>query len=70
MYGCVFEVRLRARSVRPWKPPSKPITAGRFVKDRANLIEFSIASAPELKNAARVSPEIGASPSSRSARDT
>jgi hypothetical protein len=34
------------------------------------LIEFSIASAPELKNPARVSPEIGASSSRRSASPT
>ena len=37
MYGCVFDVRLSARSVRPWKAPSKPITAGRFVYERGEL---------------------------------
>ena len=31
LYGCVFDVRLSASSVRPWKAPSKAITAGRFV---------------------------------------
>ena len=43
-----------------------PITAGRFVYERANLTAFSIASVPALKKAALVSPEIGASWSSRS----
>ena len=70
MYGCVFEVRLSERSVRPWKPPSNAMTAGRFVDERANLIAFSIASVPALKNAARFSPEIGANFVSRSARVT
>ena len=65
MYGCVFDVRLRASSVRPWKPPSKPMTAERRVCERANLIAFSIASAPELKNPVRVSPAMGASAASR-----
>ena len=31
LYGCVFDVRLSASSVRPWKPPSKPITPWRPV---------------------------------------
>ena len=46
-------------SVRPWKAPSKAITAGRFVYYLANLTAFSTASAPELKNPARTSPEMG-----------
>ena len=54
-------------SVRPWKPPSKPITAGRPVYERANLIAFSTASVPALKNAAFAGPAIGASAHSRSA---
>jgi hypothetical protein len=70
LYGWVFEVRLSARRVRPWKPPSKATTAGRFVYERANLTEFSIASAPELKKAARVVPEMGTSSSRRSASAT
>ena len=45
-----------AISVRPWNPPSKAITAGRRVYARAILTAFSIASAPELKNAARTWP--------------
>ena len=40
------------RSVRPWKAPSNPITAGRPVYARANLTAFSTASVPALKNAA------------------
>ncbi len=67
MYGWVFDVRLSASSVRPWKAPSKAITPWRFVKARANLIEFSTASAPELKKPARFSPTIGVSSSRRSA---
>ena len=31
LYGCVFEVSVSESSVLPWKPPSKPITAGRPV---------------------------------------
>jgi hypothetical protein len=46
------------------------MTAGLLVNERANLTEFSTASAPELKKAARFSPEIGTSSSSRSARAT
>ena len=42
--------------MRPWKPPSKAITAGRFVYERANLIAFSTASVPALKNAAFAGP--------------
>jgi hypothetical protein len=38
--------------------------------ERANLIAFSIASAPELKNPVRVSPAMGANAASRSARAT
>ncbi len=70
MYGCVFDVRLIAMSVRPWKAPSKAITAGRFVYDLANLTAFSTASAPELKNPARTSPEMGAASQRRSASPT
>ena len=54
MYGCVFDVSVSASSVRPWKPPSNAITAGRFVYARANFTAFSTASAPALKNAAFV----------------
>ena len=68
--GCVFEVSVIASSVRPWKPPSNAITAGRCVYARANLTAFSTASAPELKNAAFVGAEIGASAQSRSASST
>ena len=42
--------------MRPWKPASNAITAGRPVASRAILTAFSTASAPELKNAARVGP--------------
>ena len=70
MYGCVFDVIDRDSSVRPWKPPSKAITAGRFVYERANLIAFSTASVPALKNAALVAPEIGADSTRRSASVT
>ena len=70
MYGCTFEVRDSESSVRPWKPPSKAITAGRFVYERANLIAFSTASVPALKNAAFVGPEIGVRASRRSASVT
>ena len=67
MYGCVFDVRLSASSVRPWKPPSNATTAGRPVYERANLIAFSTASAPALKNAALAGLRTGASSQSRSA---
>ena len=70
MYGCVFEVSESESSVRPWKPPSKAITAGRFVYARANLTAFSTASVPALKNAAFVGPEIGVRSSRRSASST
>ena len=70
MYGCVFEVMVIERSVRPWNAPSKQMTAWRFVYERANLIAFSTASVPALKNAARFSPEIGVSAISRSASST
>ena len=43
-------------SVRPWKPPSKAMTAGRSVKARENLTAFSTASVPALKNAALRGP--------------
>ncbi len=59
-----------ARSVRPWNAPSNAITAGRFVYERANLIAFSIASVPALKNAAFAGPEMGVSAMSRSASST
>ena len=45
--------------MRPWNAPSKPITAWRPVKARANLTAFSTASVPALKNAALVGPPIG-----------
>ena len=70
MYGCVFEVIVIAKSVRPWNAPSKAITAGLPVEERANLTAFSIASVPALKNAAFVSPEIGVAARSRSASVT
>ena len=70
MYGCVFEVSVSDRSVRPWKPPSNAITAGRPVYTRANLTAFSTASVPALKNAAFAGPRNGASASSRSATET
>ena len=70
MYGCVFDVIVSDNSVRPWKPPSNAITAGRFVYERANLIAFSTASVPALKNAAFTGPEIGANAISRSASVT
>ena len=70
MYGCVFDVSERDSRVRPWKPPSKPITAGRPVKARANLTAFSTASVPALKKAAFLGPSIGASSHSRSASVT
>ena len=54
-------------SVRPWKAPSNATTPGRPVCSRASFTAFSTASVPALKNAARVSPEIGASAHSRSA---
>ena len=56
--------------VRPWNAASYAITAGRPVAAFAILIAFSTASAPELKNAARLGPAIGTSGSSRSARAT
>jgi hypothetical protein len=59
-----------ASSVRPWNAPSKPITAGRFVNERANLIAFSTASVPALKNAALAGFRTGASSQRRSARVT
>ena len=70
MYGCVFDVKLSESSVRPWNAPSKTITAERFVYERANLIAFSIASVPALKNAALAGPVNGASDSRRSASVT
>ena len=47
--------------MRPWKPPSNAITAGRPVYSRASLTAFSTASVPALKKAARAPPLIGAS---------
>ena len=67
MYGCVFDVRVSDSSVRPWKPPSKAITAGRPVYTRANLTAFSTASVPALKKAAFAGPAIGIDSVSRSA---
>ena len=56
--------------VRPWNARSKQITAGRPVASLAILTAFSTASAPELKNAALVGPEMGTRASSRSASST
>ena len=70
MYGCSLDVSVIASSVRPWNAPSKPITAWRFVYERANLTAFSIASAPALKNAALAGPENGEISISRSASVT
>ena len=70
MYGCVFEVIVMESIVRPWNAPSNAITAGRFVYERANLIEFSTASVPALKNAAFAGHVNGATAIRRSARST
>ena len=70
MYGCVFEVIVSESMVRPWKPPSNAITAGRFVNARANLTAFSTASVPALKNAALAGLRTGASSQRRSASVT
>ena len=70
MYGCVFEVSESDIIVRPWKPPSKAMTAGRFVYARANFTAFSTASVPALKNPALTGPEIGTRSASRSASVT
>jgi hypothetical protein len=70
LYGWVFDVRLSESSVRPWNPPSNAITAGRPVYARENLIAFSIASVPALKNAAFTGPEIGMEAQRRSASRT
>ena len=70
MYGCVFEVIVIERRVRPWKAPSNAITPVRFVYERANLIEFSTASVPALKKAAFAGLRTGASCVRRSARST
>ena len=70
LYGWDFEVIVSESSVRPWKPPSNAITAGRPVCRRASFTAFSTASVPALKNAARVGPAIGTSAHSRSARAT
>ena len=56
--------------MRPWKPPSKAITAGRFVYARANLTAFSTASVPALKKAAFAGPVNGDRSSRRSASST
>jgi hypothetical protein len=61
LYGWNFEVIVIESSVRPWNAPSKATTPGRPVCSRASFTAFSTASVPALKNAARVSPEIGAS---------
>ena len=65
-----MEVSDSESSVRPWKPPSNAITAGRPVKLRANLTAFSTASVPALKNAAFAGPVSGNRSSSRSASST
>ena len=70
MYGCVFDVIVIESSVRPWNAPSNAITAGRFVYERANLIAFSTASVPALKNAAFAGEVNGDTASSRSASVT
>jgi len=70
LYGCVFEVRVSDSNVRPWKAPSKAMTAGRRVYARANLTAFSTASVPALKKAAFAGPANGASASRRSASVT
>ncbi len=70
MYGWIFEVSDIAISVRPWNAFENAITAGRPVAARAILTAFSIASAPELKNAALTGPEIGTSAPRRSASST
>ncbi len=70
MYGCVFEVIVIESIVRPWNAPSNAITAGRFVYERANLIEFSTASVPALKNATFAGDVNGATAIRRSARST
>ena len=57
-------------SVRPWKAPSKAITAGRPVASRANLTAFSTASVPALKKAALAGTVNGARASRRSASST
>ena len=69
MYGRDFEVSVSESSVRPWKAPSKAITAGRRVKARANLTAFSTASVPALKNAAFAGRRNGATARSRSATE-
>jgi hypothetical protein len=65
-----LEVSESESSVRPWNPPSKAMTAGRPVNARANLIAFSTASVPALKNAAFLGPTIGVTSQRRSARVT
>ena len=61
-----FEVIVIVRSVRPWKEPSKTITAGRPVAARAILTAFSTASAPEFTSRERCSsPRHGESSASR-----
>ena len=70
LYGCTFDVIVMASIVRPWNPASKATTAWRPVARRAILTAFSTASAPELKNAARVGPLRGARSPSRSASST
>jgi hypothetical protein len=67
LYGCVFDVSVSDMSVRPWKAPSKPITAGRPVYARANFTAFSTASVPALKNAAFAGRVNGAAATRRSA---
>ena len=56
--------------MRPWKARSNAITADRPVASFASLTAFSTASAPELKNAAFLGPEMGVTASSRSASST
>ena len=41
MYGCVFDVIVRAIHVRPWNAPSNAMTAWRFVYSRESFTAFS-----------------------------
>src|ERR671918_2031131 len=65
-----FPVSVKARSVRPWKAWSKVTAAGRPVNERASLIAFSTASAPELTSMVRFWWSPGVSSFNRSARAT
>src|SRR3990170_3753515 len=56
LYGSTLLVSESAMYVRPWKAPSKAMTAGRPVARRATFTAFSTASAPELKKATCLAP--------------